>query len=106
MYKSEREIFESHPKNDQKERLSTASSFYISRQKQVLLWKEDQHILKEEFKMLFEKKFQVVEIRESGAVITHYLKGRKHDVKKDVETFKQKAKHYEMIGKTGMVVWA
>lgn len=56
--------------------------------------------------MLFEKKFKVVEIRESGAVITHYLKGNKHDVKKDVEAFKQKAKRYEVVGKTGMVVWA
>ena len=56
--------------------------------------------------MLFEKKIKVVEIRESGAVITHYLKGHKRDVKKDVEAFKQKAKRYEMVGKTGMIVWA
>lgn len=56
--------------------------------------------------MLFEKKFEVVEIRESGATITHYLKGRKHDLNKDIETFKQKAKRYEMVGKTGMIVWA
>lgn len=56
--------------------------------------------------MLFEKKFEVVEIRESGAVIKHYLKGCKHDVKNDIEAFKQKAKRYEMVGKTGMVVWA
>lgn len=62
--------------------------------------------IKEEFIMLFEKKFKVVEIRESGAVITHYLKGRKHDVNKDVEAFKQQAKRYEMVGKTGMIVWA
>lgn len=56
--------------------------------------------------MLFEKRFQVVEIRENGAVITHYLKGKKRDVKKDIEMFKQKSTHYEMIGTTGMVVWA
>ncbi len=56
--------------------------------------------------MLFEKKFKVVEIHESGAVITHYLKGREHDVKKDIEVFKQKAKRYEMVGKEGMIVWA
>ena len=55
--------------------------------------------------MLFEKKFKVVEIRESGAVITHYLKGRKCDLKKDIETFKQKAERYEMVGKDGMIVW-
>ena len=56
--------------------------------------------------MLFEKKFKVVEIRESGAVITHYLKGHKHDVNKDVEAFKQKAKRYEVVGKDGLIVWA
>lgn len=56
-------------------------------------------------KMLFEKKFEVVEIRESGATITHYLKGRKHEVKKDIDTFKQSAKRYEMVGKNGMIVW-
>lgn len=55
--------------------------------------------------MLFEKKIKVVEIRESGAVITHYLKGRKHDLKKDIETFKQNAKRYELVGKDGMIVW-
>jgi hypothetical protein len=56
--------------------------------------------------MLFEKEFKVVEIRESGAVITHYLKGRKHDLNRDIEVFKHKAKRYELVGKTGMVVWA
>lgn len=55
--------------------------------------------------MLFEKNFKVVEIREGGASITHYLKGRNRDVKKDIEVFKQHSKRYEMIGKTGMVVW-
>lgn len=56
--------------------------------------------------MLFEKKFKVVEVRESGATITYYLKGKRNDVKKDVETLKQKSKRYEMVGKNGMVVWA
>ena len=56
--------------------------------------------------MLFEKKFKVIEIRESGAVITHYLKGRKHEVNKDIEAFKQKATRYEIVGTTGMIVWA
>lgn len=55
--------------------------------------------------MLFEKKFKVVEIRESGAVITHYFKGRKRDMKKDIETFKRKAKRYEFVGKEGLIVW-
>lgn len=56
--------------------------------------------------MLFEKKFKVVEIRENGVVFTHYLKGYKNDVNKDIEVFKQKAKRYELVGKSGMVVWA
>lgn len=56
--------------------------------------------------MLFEKRFKVIEIRESGAVITHYLKGRKHDLNKDIEAFKRKSKRCELVGKTGMVVWA
>ena len=56
--------------------------------------------------MLFEKKFKVIEIRESGATITHYLKGKRNDVKKDVDEFKQTAKRYEMVGKEGMIVWA
>lgn len=56
--------------------------------------------------MLFEIKFKVVEIRESGATITHYLKGSRRAVKKDVEAYKQNAKRYEMMGKDGMIVWA
>lgn len=56
--------------------------------------------------MLFEKKFKIVEIRvESGVVITRYLRGKRKDVEKDIETYKSNAKRYEMIGKAGMVVW-
>lgn len=55
--------------------------------------------------MLFKTEFKVVEIRESGASITHYLKGSRRDVKHDVEIFKQNAKRYEMVGKNGIVVW-
>ena len=55
--------------------------------------------------MLFEMKFKVVEIRENGVTITHYLKGKRQLVKKDVEMFKQNSKRYEMIGKNGMIMW-
>lgn len=55
--------------------------------------------------MLFEKKFEVVEIRDNGVVITTYLKGPRKDVKKDIEAYKQNSKKYEMVGKNGMVVW-
>ena len=56
--------------------------------------------------MLFEKKFKVVEIRDNGVCITHYLKGKRGDVNKDIEMYKQNTKRYEMVGKNGMVVWA
>lgn len=55
--------------------------------------------------MLFNMKFEVVEIRESGVRVTHYLSGKRNDVKKDIEMFKNISKEYEMIGKSGMIVW-
>lgn len=55
--------------------------------------------------MLFKMKFKVVEVRENGVTITRYLMGKRGDVKKDIEMFKQNSKKYEMIGKEGMVVW-
>lgn len=56
--------------------------------------------------MLFKTKFKVVEIRDNGVTITHYLEGNRKDVKNDVEMFKLKANKYEMFGKDGMIVWA
>lgn len=55
--------------------------------------------------MLFEMKFEVIEILESGVVIKHYLRGKKKDIKQDIEIFKNKAKSYQMVGKNGMIVW-
>lgn len=55
---------------------------------------------------MFEIKFKVVELRDGGVTMTHYLKGNKKEVKKDIEAFKQNAKKYEMFGKEGMIVWA
>lgn len=55
--------------------------------------------------MLFKTKFEVVEIRENGVTIVHYLKGRRRDVKSDVEMYKENSKRYEMVGKNGMIVW-
>lgn len=55
--------------------------------------------------MLLNTTFEIVEIREGGARITHYLKGKRNEVKKDVEAFKNIAKDYQMIGKKGMIVW-
>ena len=55
--------------------------------------------------MLFRMKFKVVEIRESGAVVTHYLEGKKHDVEQDIKMFKKESKKYEMFGTEGMIVW-
>lgn len=55
--------------------------------------------------MLFKMKFKVVEVRTNGVTITHYLEGKKRDVKKDIEMYKQNANRYEMIGKDGMIMW-
>ena len=54
---------------------------------------------------MFNKKFEIVEIRESGVRVTHRLSGKKSEVKKDIEAFKGIAKDYMMVGKTGMIVW-
>ena len=50
-------------------------------------------------------KHNVVEIRDSGAVIQHYLKGKKRDVKKDVEAFKKNSKSYMIVDKNSLIVW-
>ena len=55
--------------------------------------------------MLFKIKFKVVENRDGGVVITHYLNGSKQAVKRDIENFKNESKKYEMFGKEGMIVW-
>lgn len=54
---------------------------------------------------MFEMRFKVVEIRENGGVITHYLKGKPRDVKKDILAFKKASKQFEMFGKEGMIMW-
>lgn len=55
--------------------------------------------------MLFEMKFEIVEILDNGVTIKHYLRGKKKHVKKDIEMCKKQAKRYEMVGKNGMVVY-
>ena len=42
--------------------------------------------------MLFETKFEVVEVHENGVTIVTYLKGRRRDVKNDIEMYKKNAK--------------
>lgn len=54
---------------------------------------------------LFETKFEIVEVHDNGVNIKYTLKGKRSDVKKDIETFKEKSIKYEMIGKKGMIVW-
>ena len=63
-------------------------------------------ILKEVIIMLFEKKFDVIEIYESGVRVTNYLRGSRKAVNKDIEMYKQKSKEYQLIGKNAMIVWA
>lgn len=55
--------------------------------------------------LLFTKKFEIVEIRESGAIVKHFLKGDKQKIEEDINMFKRFSKNYEMVGKNGMVVW-
>ena len=56
--------------------------------------------------MLFKKKkFVVVEIRKSGAKITHYLSGSKDNIECAIERFKGRSIDYVMVGNEGMVVW-
>lgn len=54
---------------------------------------------------MFKTRFKVVEIREGRCIVTHYLVGTKNEVNRDVKTFKQESKKYEMFGKEGMIVW-
>lgn len=54
---------------------------------------------------IFEKNFEVVEIHSNGVSITHYLKGKKRDVNKEIETFKRKSSRHHMIGRKGMIIW-
>lgn len=49
--------------------------------------------------------FKVVEIRESGATITHYLKGTKWEIRKGIFEMRKHAKRYEVFGLSGMIVW-
>ena len=56
--------------------------------------------------MLFKKKkFVIVEIRKSGAKITHYLSGSKDNIECAIERFKGRSIDYVMVGNEGMVVW-
>lgn len=79
--------------------------FFLFREKNILLY-EKLLILKEENKMLFEKKFEVIEIRKNGVRITHYFYGKKKQVNKDIEMMKNNSKDYQMVGKNAMIVWA
>ena len=54
---------------------------------------------------MFKIRFKVVEIK-GKVTITHYLHGKRNEVKKDIEIFKNRSLRYEMMGKEGMIVWA
>lgn len=54
---------------------------------------------------MFETNYKVIEIRESGARITHCLRGKKKEVMKDVEAFKGISKDYEIVDKKTLIVW-
>ena len=56
--------------------------------------------------MLFEKKFEVIEIHKNGVHITNYLRGSRKEINKDIEMYKNNSKDYQMVGKNAMIVWA
>lgn len=55
--------------------------------------------------MLFKKNFEIIEIRESGTVVTHYMSGTKKAWKEEIECWKRDAKNYKMVGKSAMIAW-
>lgn len=55
--------------------------------------------------MLFKMRFEVIEVRKNGVRIKHFLNGKKNDVKKEIEHFKNQSRVYLMVGKIGMIVW-
>ena len=54
---------------------------------------------------MFDKKFEIVEIRNNGVVVKHIFRGKKKSLKEDIKAFKGISSKYEMIGKEGMVIW-
>ena len=54
---------------------------------------------------MFKHTFEVVEVHASGARITHYLRGTKKQIKKDVNMYKKHCKDYQMVGKNAMIMW-
>lgn len=55
--------------------------------------------------MLFERKFELVEIRDNGVRVTHYMHGFKHEIERELEWYKNNSRDYQLIGKNGMIVW-
>lgn len=54
---------------------------------------------------MFKTRFELIEIRDNGVRITHYFVGKKKEVKKDVDAFKNLAKDYMVVNKNTMIVW-
>lgn len=55
---------------------------------------------------IFDTRFEVIEYRNSGAKITHYLKGSNYRVKRDVEMFKKKSRAFIVNGRKKMTIWS
>ena len=54
---------------------------------------------------MFKKRFEIVEIMESGVRITHMLYKSRKQIEKTIEWAKKHSKDYQMVGKNGMIVW-
>lgn len=55
---------------------------------------------------MFKKKFKVVEIRDNGITITHFITGTRKEIKENIKYFKEHSKKYFMFESHGMIVWA
>ena len=55
---------------------------------------------------MFDTSFKIIEIYPSGLKVEHFLKGKRSDVRKDVEAIKANCRNWEMVGKKVMIVFA
>lgn len=77
---------------------------FFSRKMLLVLWITINNF-RRSFRMLFKKTFVVVEIRNSGVTLTHYLIGSRKEINESVKKFKMNSKKFQLVGKNGMIVW-
>ena len=55
---------------------------------------------------IFKKTFEISEIHEDGANLTHIITGSKRKIRKTNKMYQDISKNYLMIGNEEMIVWA